>query len=399
MMNRHLIVVLVIASLLATTGCWDRKEVKDLAIVTATGLDLNPDGTLTQSVQIAIPSPMQSSGGSSNQKSFFVIGAKGKTLADTRQQLQQKIHLKLYYSHRRVIIIGERMARHGLDHVFDSFHREIDMRMRNMVFVAKGSDAATILNCPVTLESIPADQFQDLHMQPSGIASTIMNFDAIAASEGIEPVMGAFEVNQEQGSTQSRASAATISGPRIKLYGVGIFNHLKLVGYFNDDETRALKWATANMMDAYLTTYVPQGHGNVSVHILSSKHSIRPEIIGKKIRMHISVQSNCELIENGTDLDYTQPLNVRMVNALLSAQVNRAVDSSVKKSQQLYKADVFGFGRILHATHPREWKRLASSWEDLYPQIDVLTHANVSVIGTGFAKRPLHRNVETREGK
>ncbi|MBO7743188.1 Ger(x)C family spore germination protein [Paenibacillus sp. MWE-103] len=397
-MNRHLLVVLIIACLLTTTGCWDRKEVKDLAIVTATGVDLNPDGTVTQSVQIALPSPMQSSGGSSNQKSYFVLGAKGKTLADTRQQLQQKIHLKLYYSHRRVIIIGERMARHGLEQVFDSFHREIDMRMRNMVFVAKGSDAATILNCPVKLESIPADQFQDLHMQPSGLATTIMNFDATAASEGIEPVMGAFEVSQEQSASQSGASAATAE-PRIKLYGVGIFKHLKLIGFFNDDETRAMKWATENMKDAYLTTYVPQGHGNVSVHILSSKRSIRPEIIGKKIRMKVSVQSNCELIENGTDLDFNQPANVRLVNALLTDQVNRAVDHSVKKSQQLYKADVFGFGRILHAKHPREWRRLASSWEDLYPQIEVIPHANVTVIGTGFAKRPLHRNVETREGK
>ncbi|MFC4808013.1 Ger(x)C family spore germination protein [Paenibacillus sp. GCM10023250] len=397
-MYRRLIVILVMVCLLAATGCWDRREVKNLAIVTATGLDLNPDGSLTQSVQIAIPSPVQSSGGGSRQKTFFVLSAKGKTLADSRQQLQQKIHLKLYYSHRRVIIIGERMARHGLEQVLDSFHREIDMRMRNMVFVAKGTDAATILNCPVTLESIPADQFQDLHMQPSGTATTIMNFDATAASEGIVPIMGAFEASQDQASNRSGASATASSEPRIKLYGVGIFKHLKLIGYFNDAETRAMNWATENMKDAYLTAYVPQGQGNVSVHVLSSKHVIRPEIVGNDIRMTVNVQSDCELTENGTNLDFTQPANVKLVNTLLSNQVNSAVDKAVKKSQLFYKSDVFGFGRILHATHPREWRRLSSSWADLYPQIKITTQANISVIGTGFAKKPLHRNVLTREG-
>ncbi|WP_219838378.1 Ger(x)C family spore germination protein [Paenibacillus sp. R14(2021)] len=391
--------IIVVCSLI-TTGCWDRQEVKNLAIVTATGLDYNKDGTYTQSVQIAIPSPTtQASGGGNDQKTFFVISAKGKTLADTRQHLQQTIHLKLYYSHRRVIIIGEQMARNGLEQVLDSFHREIDMRMRNMVFVTKGTDAAAMLKSPVTLESIPADQFRYLHLQPSGRSTTIMNFDATASSEGIDPTMGAFEVVQEHSSDESATSQTTAPKPRIKLYGVGIFKKLKLVGYLNDEETRALNWITGNITDSYLTTYIPQGHGNVSVHILGAKRAIHSKVLGKTIRMNVSVSGECELIEDGTDLDFSRPENVKLVNDILSSTVKRSIENSVKKTQQLYKADVFGFGRIFHAAHPQEWKQLSAPWSTLYPQVDVTVHTQISVIGSGFAKMPLYRNESSGEVK
>ncbi|NBD22248.1 Ger(x)C family spore germination protein [Paenibacillus glycinis] len=389
MKRRNTAAAAVIACLLMMTGCWDRKEVKDLAIVTASGLDLNKDGTLTQSVQIVIPTPMQSSGSSSDAKSFFVIAAEGKTLADSRQRLQEKIHLKLYYSHRRVIIIGERMARHGLESVFDSFHREMDMRMRNMVFVAKGAAAESLLNYPVALEAIPADQFKNLHKQPAGRATTIMNFDATAATEGIEPTMGAFEVIQKQASGPSASS--TGAEPHIKLYGVGVFKELKLLGFFNDEETRAMNWATKNMAGSFLTVYVPQGNGNVSVQILKSKHGFHPLVKGNRITMGVSVQSECELIENGTKLDFSEPANVKLLNALLSSQLTQSIAATVKKSQRLYKADVFGFGRSVHAAYPSEWKRLSAAWANVYPEVEVTVRAKTSVIGTGYVKLPLHR--------
>lgn len=395
MKNRRAVGSMVILCSLLITGCWDRKEVKDLAIVMATGLDLNKDGTVTQSLQIVIPSPQdsgQSGSGGGGQKTFFVVSAKGKTLSDARQHLQQKIHLKLYYAHRRVIIIGEGMARNGLEHVLDIFHREIDMRMRNMVFVAKGADASKMLNIPVTLETIPADQFQYLQFQPSGRATTIMDFDATASSEGIDPIMGAFEVVQEPSSDQSTASNAKTPVPHIKLYGLGIFKKLKLVGYLNDEETRALNWVTGRIKDAYLTTYIPQGHGNVSVHITLSKHIIHSEIFSKNISMNVSVQGECELIENGTNLDFSKPENVKLVNDILSSQVKRVIEKCVKETQERYKADIFGFGRTLHVTHPHEWKQLSSDWSTLYPKVDVSVKTKISVKGTGFAKQPLYRN-------
>jgi spore germination protein KC len=400
MKNRCVVGSLVIFCSLIITGCWDRKEVKELAIVMATGLDLNQDGTLTQSLQIAIPSPQdsgQSGGGSRDQKTFFVISAKGKTLSDARQNLQQKIHLQLYYSHRRVVIIGENIARNGLEHVLDSFHRDIDMRMRNMVFVAKGADASTVLKIPVTLETIPADQFQYLHLQSSGRATTIIDFDATASSEGIDPIMGALEVVQEHSSDQSTATNAKTSGPRIKLYGVGIFKKLKLVGYLNDKETRALNWVTGRITDAYLTTYIPQGHGNVSVHMQVSKHAIHSKIFNRNISTNVSVQGECELIENGTNLDFSKPENVKLVNDILSSQVKRAIEKCVKETQERYKADVFGFGLMLHVTHPHEWKQLSSAWLTLYPKVDVSVNTKIAVRGTGFANLPLYRNETTGE--
>ena len=38
------------------------------------------------------------------------------------------------------------------------------------------------------------------------------------------------------------------------------------------------------------------------------------------------------------------------------------------KSKEL-KADIFGFGEILHKKYSNEWKTFRDNWDDIYPTI------------------------------
>ncbi|OFW78123.1 MAG: hypothetical protein A2201_05075 [Alicyclobacillus sp. RIFOXYA1_FULL_53_8] len=61
MQQRRRVVVLVLAlSLVLTTGCWDRTELNELAIVLASGSDWSEDGQYELSDQIAIPAQLSS---------------------------------------------------------------------------------------------------------------------------------------------------------------------------------------------------------------------------------------------------------------------------------------------------------------------------------------------------
>ncbi|MFK4998590.1 hypothetical protein ACI2OX_18610 [Bacillus sp. N9] len=74
--------VLFSISLLLLTGCWDRMETNDLAIVTAAGIDKADDGQIELSIQIFIPratgSGSEGAGSNSGGKETMVMSHKGK---------------------------------------------------------------------------------------------------------------------------------------------------------------------------------------------------------------------------------------------------------------------------------------------------------------------------------
>lgn len=82
--------LLPIAIMFFATGCWDRHELTDRAFVVATGLDEGPDGSIVESVQMAVPSQMGDSPGAGKQKEpFVVMQATGKTVLEPQTTFKQ----------------------------------------------------------------------------------------------------------------------------------------------------------------------------------------------------------------------------------------------------------------------------------------------------------------------
>ena len=78
--------------LLFLTGCWDRIEIHDLAIVTGAAID-QKDDEIELSVQVFIPKAMGSGGGQSSGgggKITYTASQTGKNIADALSKLQGK---------------------------------------------------------------------------------------------------------------------------------------------------------------------------------------------------------------------------------------------------------------------------------------------------------------------
>src|SRR4051812_43165050 len=120
-MIRPIMCIVLLASVLLTTGCWDRTEINDLAFDMGTAFDLTEKGELQASIQIALPQQAGMTGGNNQKDKFFVLTASGKNHIELQKRLQKKLSRQLFTSHRSVIFISERLARRGLDDVLDIF--------------------------------------------------------------------------------------------------------------------------------------------------------------------------------------------------------------------------------------------------------------------------------------
>ncbi|WP_041613469.1 hypothetical protein [Paenibacillus sp. JDR-2] len=108
--------ILLFIVVFTLSGCWDRMEINDIAFVTGTALDVMEDGSLFCTLQVAIPGSKEGAGGGGKGESgsFYVISATGKSGNEIHRALQKKSSRQLFYSHRSVVLISERLARQGI---------------------------------------------------------------------------------------------------------------------------------------------------------------------------------------------------------------------------------------------------------------------------------------------
>lgn len=126
-LRKLLFIFMTIGLILPLSGCWDRKEVNELALVMAKAIDLTPDNRVLVSVHVAIPSRVGGAqtgmGGGSGGKSFFMISATGRSVSEADANVQKKLPRQLYLPHLRIILIGDRMAKTGMMDILDHFGR------------------------------------------------------------------------------------------------------------------------------------------------------------------------------------------------------------------------------------------------------------------------------------
>lgn len=134
------IVVLLFTTLLLMlllSGCWDRTEVNDLAIITGAGLDLTDDNQLELSVKIYITSAAssQQQSGQQSQSSgsvgmSVVRSATGVTISDAVSNLQQTLTRKMFWGHNEVFLFGKALAENGIDKPMDFLTRHMQLYER-----------------------------------------------------------------------------------------------------------------------------------------------------------------------------------------------------------------------------------------------------------------------------
>lgn len=367
------------------SGCWDRTEINDLAFITGSAFDLTENGDYLLSLQIAVPSSTPGGGiGGGTQPKFFVVSATGKNANDAFEKLQKKSSRKLFTAHRSVIFIGETLGRHGIDGIIDVFAHDPRQRLRTYIMVVKGGQAKKLLETKYPFDQVPTEAVKEMEGQKSEIAVNLRDFFIAASSKGIEPVMGAIEVEPEGDDAAQKGL--------FKLAGSAVFKKMKMVGRLDEGETDGLNWATNHMEDERINAELPGGQGNVGMLVTHAERKITADTSGDRIRFKVLLQGKGVLFENNTRLNVTRPKNTAIVKEALENSVRRQVADVLHKLQKQYDADVVGFGQLLRQNKPKQWKAVQNEWDRKFAESEIAVVVKLNISGAGMAGPPLQLN-------
>jgi spore germination protein KC len=368
------------------SGCWSQTELNELAIVTALGIDKTEKGYLL-TAQIVNPSEIAGQA-RSGRTEVVRFKKSGETISEAARRLSTDAPRRLYVAHLREVVFGEELAREGIGKTLDVLSRHHEMRTDFHITVAKGSTASAILNVQTALAKIPAIKLFDSleNSEKRWAATKTINMDELISSivsKGKEPVLTGIYVygNPESGSNVKNAqNVSPETGLRID--SLGVFKNDKLLGWLNEDESKGFNYITDNVKSTAVT--IPCEDGNITIDTVRSKTKVNGKTKKGIPKIEINVSSEGTISEVGCKIDLSKPEKIKELNEKYKKDIKNKIEAAIKKVQEDYQSDIFGFGEVIHRAEPKAWKHLEPNWDQEFANLKVTVNvkANIRRLGT-----------------
>ncbi|MCJ8008318.1 Ger(x)C family spore germination protein [Lederbergia wuyishanensis] len=378
-MKRILHLIFFLGMLVLLTGCWDRVEINDQAIITATAIDQDDNGKVEITLQIFIPKSF-STGGSGGPGSTgpvtFNTSQRGDNIADALSKIQGKLSRKLFWGQCKVFIFGEEVAKSGIKNHIDYLLRQPQPRERALLFVA--SKAKKALEMPAVLERYSSEGIKEQSKLTTGIKVTLQDFDEMLVGNSSAASLPYLKISKEkhmQGQTNNYAH----------IYGTAIFKKDKMIGKMSERETRGLLWIKDELRDYTVTIKIDDDHhGEISLNPVSAQIHLIPKIQNNKWSMIVKIKTEGAIALNTTNLDITKAKAIKTIEKAYEKKIHGRVKLAVDLMQDKLNADIVDFAKEFHRKYPKEWEKVEKNWNEKFPEVDVVIDVNAHVKRQGY---------------
>ncbi|MGP0586223.1 Ger(x)C family spore germination protein [Paenibacillus timonensis] len=366
-------------------GCWDRKELDELAFVMATGFDRMENGELESTMQIALPSKISSSGqngSGTDSQSFMNVSATAHEAIDTLNKGQKQLSRKINLGHRRVLIIGESLGRSGIDQILDALLRSPESRFNSYIATSYGASAREILSATYQMEKIPAIGMNNLMESGFNISVKTDEFIHNLSTYGQSPVTPAIRLVKN-----------TSDQPTFVFDKVAMYRDNKLVGYLSGEQLKAFQLFRKITRDlTWIVQFTPPKnafHGTVNMRVTKVSTDTRTRLTDGDPAITITCRIVGKINSNDTEMDLSKPDVLAELERKFEEDIHASMERLISHTQQKdIRADILGFGDQIHIEHPYVWKKLKTQWDTLYPSVPVKVNIHVRIERIGRTKGP-----------
>ncbi|MDI2588909.1 Ger(x)C family spore germination protein [Psychrobacillus sp. NEAU-3TGS] len=383
-MKKGIFILLILSIFL--TGCWNRRELNELGITLAIGIDKSDDEYLV-SAQVVVPSEVSMKGGTGATPVTLIKG-RGETVYEAIRKMTKGMSRKIYPGHLRMLIISESLAKEGIGDPLDLISRDWELRSDFYVAVARDATAEQILNVQTPLETIPANKmFSTLKVSEENWAATVgVTLDQLITdlrSDGKEAVLTGILVtgNSEIGSSKQNVETIT-PATSIKLDDLAVFKEDKLVGWLTEDESRGYNGIVNQVKNTVGTVSCPEG-GKADIEVLHFKTKVKGIVKNgsPEVDLQVNIEANVGAVECRIDL--TKPESIKILEKAYEKAVEETINHSIISVQEKYETDIFGFGNAIHRSNPKEWKTMKKQWNQHFTDLAANVKVDVKILKTG----------------
>lgn len=376
------IYLLIIPILFSLTGCYNYRELNDLAIVSGISISMT-DNQYEVMVEVVNPKKQQDATGS-DEPDFIIYKKKANSMQQAFREIVEESPKKLYTAHLNILIIDESVAKKNLKDILDFFAREPEIRNEFYVLIGKNNN---ILSITTPLENISSKNILDslkTNNKYLGYANLITFHDIISnyLNPYTELAISSIKMtgNEEKGDTIKNLEDTERNAASI-ISGIAIFKNNQLVGYLENEDALVYNIVLGNT-----NTFLIKSN-------LNNQHYIVNEIFREKTKININIENKTITIKvsgSASLVEETAPINLEKVNTIhqlqdtLNNTIEELINNSISNTINKYHTDIYGFQEEFYHHNPNNIKKLDKDWEkDILPTLTIKVKSNIKIIEKG----------------
>jgi spore germination protein KC len=390
--------MLAVLLLAFATGCWNRRELNDLAITIGLGIDKLDANQYRISAQVVEPGEAAEKKGS-GRSPVILYSETGSTVMEALRKATMNSPRKLYMAHLRILIIGEALAREGIADVLDFMVRDHGVRTDFYIAIAKGRKAEEMLKVMTPLEKLPAVKINKT-MESSekvwapSLAVTMDMLISDIISDGKQPVLATIELKGDPQAGNQRSSLEQIDGPAsIVTSSLAAFKGSKLVGWLNQDESKGHNYILNKITNTVGFISCPKG-GKIALEVIRANSKLKARMEDGEPIVDIELRIKQNVGEVLCNIDLTKMETLDDLNERSSQKLKSFIEAAVDKAQKQFESDIFGFGEAVHRADPKAWKQLKQNWDQHFTTMQVNVKVDVQTILLGTVTDSLLKKVK-----
>ncbi|WP_069648855.1 Ger(x)C family spore germination protein [Caloranaerobacter ferrireducens] len=377
--KKIILIILLFINTLNFTSCWNYREINEVAIVGGMALDKNKEnGRYIMTVEIMLP---EASDGLNMKPEVYTM--EGDTLFDAVRNFIAETGVKLYWSHLRVVILSQDVAKEGIVPVLDLFIRDAELRTDVWLLVSKDKTAKVILEeGTAKIHDTVSFHLHDMLKTEASISKykgvQFWDFVKTLSEEGSSPFLPTTElVNKKKEKIP-------------KIYGTAVFKKEKMVGWLDGIETRSLLFIRNQIKGGVISIKnVTDFNTDVTLEIFKSKTKLKPELRDGKLVMNIDVVTDVGIAEIDSTQDLISDKGREKVKKDAEMLIRKQIEKVIKKVQKEYKSDIFGFSNAICRTMPKVWKKIKKDWEEVFIELDIKVNTKINIKESALTLKPI----------
>lgn len=308
-------ILIIILTLLLCTGCFDYKEINDLAIINAIGVDYENDEYV---ITLEILND-QIDKDSSKITSYTKVGH-GKNLTSAIENAADKLSKQLIFNHIKLMILSKSIIEEKFENIIDLFLRNTYFRENFYVISATKNKPETLLNHTTNEAPIASTAITDTleSIRYSSNTNVLKKFD-----EMVEEVITY--------GIDTCFSNITLKDNEFIVDGMSIFNNYSYKSNLSNEYVKIYNLLTDNFdRPTYTINYdnlsftTAINNGKINAEIKSGTINVTGNLMGRIIdndpKYNIRDPKNLERIDN----DFTNLLNKKIPEFIKVLQDNNS---------------------------------------------------------------------------
>ncbi|MED4532077.1 Ger(x)C family spore germination protein [Metabacillus fastidiosus] len=400
-MNKNILLGGIVLSLFFLTACWDHKELNDIGIVSGIAVEKGERDKYRFTVEVINASELSKQGAQGNTP-VISYSLEGNSIAELTKKVTKGLMRSPEYSHTRVVVIDEEIAKEGLLEFLDFFERTGEIRNDFNIFISRGVKASDVITVVDPVQKIPGikmnTQAQNFFKEWGGDPNVRMtDFIRALTSKGRNPVAQAVTIEGNPAIGKSVENNKEVVPPaNFVLDGLAVFKADKLAGVMSVEDTRNYLW-TQNLKRTILTVSCEQDNRYIDIQIISSKTDKNVQYKNGRLYIDIEIDGEAKLLGTQCSQDLKLIKTMNLYEDYINKEISKMIKGTIEKVQSEYHSDIFGFGEVLRRQDYKSFKKLEDEWNEIFTEAEIKIVSDLHLRRSGIRNRSSITEYERNE--